>query len=249
MSEKYSEKSKKVLILHGMTGSPIEMQPLGHVLSDQGFDVSIPTLSGHNSRIILFKTTRTASWIKDAYHNLEIVSNHSEHKVHLVGHSFGATLALYLAIFRPKLVASLTLISPTFVIKPLWAHYLLKVMSFLPEKLLDYMPVVPKRKNSMYCLVVPRTSYPVYSLGAAARMLRIVGRVIPKLSSLSINTLILRDPNDHLSHLRSLNFLKKRCRKNTLSIIELEDAHHEFLAGKHRQQAFDIIGKFLEKNA
>lgn len=240
--------SPKVLLFHGMTGSPIELQPLGHNLGESGYEVSIPTLSGHNSKINLFKTTRTASWVKDAYHNLEQSSEHSRFKVHLVGHSFGATLALYLALFRPKLVASLTLISPTLVIKPLWANYLLTFLSFLPEKLLDFMPLIPKRKNSMYCLVVPRTAYPVYSLGAAARMNRIIRRVTPRLSDLSVKTLILRDPNDHISHEKTLSLFKRKCKSDVLEVIEMEDAHHEFLAGKHRAQAFEIIGKFIQKN-
>jgi esterase/lipase len=228
-----------------MTGSASEMQPLGSILSENGFQVTIPTLSGHSSKLSHFKTTKTAAWIKDAYQNLELCSQHSSTKVHLIGHSFGASLGLYLALFRPSLIASLTLISPTFVIKPIWAHCLIKLLSYLPEKAIDLLPLLPKRHNNMYCLVVPRTAYPVYSIGAAARMMQIIARIVPKLSHLAVNTLILRDPNDHLSHQSSLNLLRSKCRPDLLEIIELEDANHELLAGKHRQQAFELIRKFI----
>ena len=79
-------------------------------------------------------------------------------------------------------------------------------------------------------------------------MFRIIRRIRSKLSKLSITTLVLRDPNDHLSHGETLDILKNGCPRTLLQVIELEDAHHELLAGKHRQQAFDLVTSFLEKN-
>jgi esterase/lipase len=124
---------------------------------------------------------------------------------------------------------------------------ILNLASKCPEGFLDFLPLVAKRQTSSYCLVVPRTAYPVYSLGATARMFRIIRRIRSKLKKLSISTLVLRDPNDHLSDQESLEILKSECPSSLLEVIELEDAHHELLAGKHRQQAFQLISEFLAK--
>lgn len=232
-------------MLHGMTGSPLELIPLAHVLAEKGFKSFIPTLSGHGSNIKDFRTTRTRTWILDAHRAIEEASQSGTVSCSIIGHSFGATLALYIALWRPSLITKLVMLSPTLVIKPRWANLILNLASACPEGLLDRLPLIPKRQTSSYCLVVPRTAYPVYSLGATARMFRIIRRIRSKLKKLTIPTFVLRDPNDHLSHQDSLAILKSECPKSLLEVIELEDAHHELLAGKHRQQAFELISNFL----
>ena len=236
-----------MLLLHGMTSSQIELVPLAHSLANQGFKSYIPMLSGHGSNINQFRRTRARSWILDAHRAMEEVSDNGNQQIAAVGHSFGATLALYLALNRPSQFKKLVLLSPTLVIKPRWGNSVLSMASRLPERFLDYLPVVPKRSNSSYCLVVPRTAYPVYSIGATARMFRIIRRLKAKLNQLSVPTLILRDPNDHLSHPETISILKANCPKHLIEIVELEDANHELLAGKHRQQAFDLISAFLSR--
>ena len=232
-----------------MTGSPLELLPLAHVLAEKGFRSYIPVLSGHGSTLKEFRITRARSWVLDAHRAIEEATNFGNENCAIVGHSFGATLALYLALGRPSLINRVVLLSPTLVIRPRWGSTVLNLASRLPERILDYLPIIPKRQTSSYCLVVPRTAYPVYSLGATARMFRIIRRVLAKLSNLAICTLVLRDPNDHLSHSDTLDLLKNQCPDNMLEVIELEDAHHELLAGKHRQQAFDLVSGFLEKQA
>lgn len=236
-----------VLMLHGMTGSPLELIPLAHILAEKGFKSFIPALSGHGTNLRDFRHTRAKSWVQDAHRAIEQATDGGQTRCSIVGHSFGATLALYVALGRPSLIKNIVLISPTLVIKPRSISILLNMASRLPEYLLDFLPLIPKRQTSSYCLVVPRTAYPVYSLGATARMFRIIRRVIPKLSRLKICTLLLRDPNDHLSHNKTLEIIKNACPDRILKVIELADAHHELLGGKHRQQAFELISDFLKR--
>ena len=233
-------------MIHGMTGSPLELIPLAHILAEKGFRSFIPVLSGHATTLRDFRRTRAKSWVQDAHRAIEEATNGGNLRCSIIGHSFGATLALYLALGRPSLIKNIVLLSPTLVIKPRSISILLNLASRLPEYLLDFLPLIPKRQTRSYCLVVPRTAYPVYSLGATARMFRIVRRVVAKLSRLKISTLLLRDPNDHLSHEKTLDIIKNACPDSILKVIELEDAHHELLGGKHRQQAFELISDFLK---
>lgn len=232
-------------MLHGMTGSQFELLPLAQILSEKGIQSFIPMLSGHGTTLRDFRLTRARAWVLDAHRALEEVSENGRVPCAIVGHSFGATLGLYIALGRPSLVQKLVLLSPTLVIRPRWGSAVLNFASRLPERVLDFLPIIPKRQTSSYCLVVPRTAYPVYSLGATARMFRIIRRVKARLRNLIVPTLVLRDPNDHLSHHETLTILKSHCPPTGLEIIELEDAHHELLAGKHRQQAFDLIFNFV----
>ncbi|MDA9207988.1 alpha/beta hydrolase [Octadecabacter sp.] len=57
---------------------------------------------------------KSAPWVGDNYHSdvLGIVDELADEPAHVIGHSFGATVALRLAIEQPHRVARLTLIEP-----------------------------------------------------------------------------------------------------------------------------------------
>ncbi len=84
-----------ILLLHGFTASTQEVEGLGLALAEEGFTVLAPLLPGHNRNFAEFRETGAEDyyrWIEEKYETL------NQFKIiHVVGLSFGATLALHVA--------------------------------------------------------------------------------------------------------------------------------------------------------
>ena len=99
-----------IILVHGYTGSPLEMSELGKALSDQlNYSVYIPRLPGHGTDSLDFQKTDRKDWLRKIYD--EILNHQNDYEnIHLIGLSMGAIISLLASLhFKIK---SLFLISP-----------------------------------------------------------------------------------------------------------------------------------------
>ncbi|GGL75298.1 alpha/beta fold hydrolase [Wenxinia marina] len=97
--------AEAALLLHGGLSRSERLMPLAGALADR-MTMVVPDLPGHG---------RSPDWDGQGdYHAacVEAVAPLAEAGMHLIGHSFGGTVALRLAIERPGMVSRLTLIEP-----------------------------------------------------------------------------------------------------------------------------------------
>jgi carboxylesterase len=85
-----------VLLLHGLTGTPDEVRPLGEFLARHGYSVLIPWLAGHGTSPADLSRTRWQDWDKSALRSLDKLKERCT-RVTVGGLSMGACLALHLA--------------------------------------------------------------------------------------------------------------------------------------------------------
>jgi carboxylesterase len=88
------------LLIHGFTGAPTEMRPLGEYLAGFGYSVLGIRLAGHGTKIEDLNRMIWQDWsasVLDGWHLLEA----SATKIFLIGLSMGGALALYHASFLP----------------------------------------------------------------------------------------------------------------------------------------------------
>ncbi len=98
--------SEGCLLIHGFTGSPKEMKPLGQFLADGGFHVYAVRLAGHGTTVEDLMGTGWRDWRLSAKTALDYLAQ--QHPVvHIVGLSLGGLMALDLAsdLERGKVVA------------------------------------------------------------------------------------------------------------------------------------------------
>lgn len=88
------------LLIHGFTGAPTEMRPLGEYLADQGYSVMGIRLTGHGTRIEDMNRVQWKDWSASVLDGWHMLSNVTE-EVYLMGLSMGGALALYHASFLP----------------------------------------------------------------------------------------------------------------------------------------------------
>ncbi|MDP2791579.1 MAG: alpha/beta fold hydrolase [Rectinemataceae bacterium] len=100
-----------VLLLHGFTGYPGEMEPLATGLASAGYAVSAPRLPGHGTCRRDFLLTRAEDWARRAY-DAYLDLRASYEIVHVCGHSMGALLASAIAVSFS--VPRLILLAPAF---------------------------------------------------------------------------------------------------------------------------------------
>lgn len=101
-----------VLCLHGLTGTPFEVRPLGEALAREGFAVRGPVLAGHAARAEDLVKTSWVDWLATAEAALdEVARRNGGRPVGVVGFSTGALLALRLCRIRPAAIAAVAALS------------------------------------------------------------------------------------------------------------------------------------------
>ncbi|MBE4750940.1 alpha/beta fold hydrolase [Corallococcus sp. ZKHCc1 1396] len=100
------------LLLHGFTGSPWEVRPLGEALAARGMRVVAPRLPGHGTTPEALLDVDHHDWQDAAEDALTALCREGHRRVFVAGLSMGALLALRLAAHHPDRVRGLALVAP-----------------------------------------------------------------------------------------------------------------------------------------
>jgi carboxylesterase len=125
------------LLIHGFTGSPMEMRPLGEFLADQGYSVLGVRLAGHATDITDMKRMTWLDWSNSVLDGWNLLQPNTK-EIFLIGLSMGGVLALYHASFLPA-VGVVSLSTP-YQIEPSLQLTLLPLLSWI-------LPYVNKGKS------------------------------------------------------------------------------------------------------
>jgi len=98
------------LLLHGFTGSPWEVRPLGEALAARGLYVRAIQLPGHGSTPEALLDVDHGAWLQAAAQALFSLGHHR--RIYVAGLSMGALLSLLLAAHYPERVQGLALMAP-----------------------------------------------------------------------------------------------------------------------------------------
>jgi carboxylesterase len=122
-----------VLVVHGFTGSPLEMQPAVDFLTVEGFSIYQVRIAGHGSKAENLNLTTYKDWYESARYGYFLLKRNCR-KVFIMGESMGGLVALSVAAFNQtdgvimlapciKMRSSLTRLSP----------FLHRFVKFLPK--------------------------------------------------------------------------------------------------------------------
>lgn len=128
-----------VLLLHGLTGTPKEMQTVGKRLNQRGFTLSCQVLAGHCSTTEDLLATRWQDWADSAEAALLRLQSQVD-AVFVAGLSAGAVLSPYLADRYPETIRRTALCSTTLK----WDGWSIPKLNFLLPLILR-LPYFDKR--------------------------------------------------------------------------------------------------------
>src|SRR5215469_2208865 len=99
-----------VLLLHGFTGTPFEVRPLGERLARRGLTIVGPVVPGHCTSARSLEGTTWHDWEAGATAALDGLRARCD-RVAVAGLSMGGLLAARLAFLRPQQIDALVLMS------------------------------------------------------------------------------------------------------------------------------------------
>ena len=236
-----------IILLHGMTGTPVEMAGIATVLSARGHKVILPELPGHSGGIGKLRVTHTDAYLKFAEEILIKLVNESREPVSLCGLSFGAILALYLSSSLPAIVGKVALLSVPIRFRSFMREELLTFLSLLPESVLDLLPAVQKQKRAVGYLAKQHICLPQHSIGAAARLVKIRRKILSNLRSVGSPLLVLQDPKDHHLSIDGVAELRKLAVNTTISVEWMRGGEHELPLGHMCQAVENRIVSFFDQ--
>lgn len=100
-----------VLMVHGFTGSPASMRPIGEGLASEGLSVEGVRLPGHGTDVEDLRSRRWTEWVDAAAAGLDALRRRCRTIVTL-GQSMGASVVLSLVASRPHEVDGIALTNP-----------------------------------------------------------------------------------------------------------------------------------------
>ncbi len=100
-----------VLMVHGFTGSPASMRPIGEWLASQGVSIEGVRLPGHGTDVEDLRTRRWTEWVDQAARGLDALLERCRTVV-AFGQSGGASVVLALVASRPHDVDGIALTNP-----------------------------------------------------------------------------------------------------------------------------------------
>jgi carboxylesterase len=215
------------LLLHGFTGSPAEMRPLGEYLSAKGIAVNAPLLAGHGSQPDDLNQVAWQDWVSSAEEALAALKASCQ-SLFLCGLSMGALLACHLALEHPE-CAGLILYAPALKVRNRWLP-----LAPLLQKIIHQFP-----HGDSTDLVDPEASarlwhYPTYPVAGAAQLLGLQRRVRRTLRRIQMPTLVFHSTADGSVHPDSARLLCKRLGASDRTLVTLHNSGHCMLVDAER---------------
>ncbi|MBV9159942.1 MAG: alpha/beta fold hydrolase [Candidatus Kaiserbacteria bacterium] len=231
---------RRVLIIHGYTGSPDEFRELAHDLAQRlSAYVSVPLLPGHGTTLADLERTSYKQLIDYGMQKAREMAAAGK-PLAIIGHSFGGYIAA-LAAEEIKLKALVLAVTPYRLKWPIFIPGMELVMRMRTEwrkkmseeerearKGLFYYPAMPGR-----------------ALGYLKRGIRAMRLILP---SLKMPILTIHTRNDQLTYSSSGSIMLKKSGGNPENkSIVLEHRRHGIFYGVGKEEVVRDISDFLAK--
>lgn len=229
---------KGVLLIHGLTGAPIEMRPIAKLLQRAGYTVHVPLLAGHCAGSAALLRTGWRDWYASVDAARARLAGEVG-QVYVGGICAGAALALLLARRRPE-IAGVAAYSMTFrydgwaMPNLAWAADLIQLFAGLPGlRALGFAERDPfgLKDEALRARVAKAQStkasdmLDIFPLGALRELYRLGRHVAREAPGIAAPTLIVHARDDDMSSLANAVRLRSLL-GGPAELHVLEDSYH-----------------------
>lgn len=179
-----------VLVLHGFTGQPMSVAGPAAAFAAAGFDVEVPTLPGHGTRMEDMIPTRWADWVGEASAAYGRLAARVD-RVLVAGLSMGGALACRMAVDHPS-VAGLVLVNPA--AEPP-GDALFDILRLALEQGIEVSPGIG---SDIARPGVTEAAYDGAPVAPALSMYEGIRELAPRLPEISCPVLLFTSPQDHV---------------------------------------------------
>ncbi len=244
-----------VLMLHGLSGSNLEVARIAQSLHARGFSVFAPNIEGY---CFDTQTTPWQDWIEKAKEHLERMLTRYE-TVSVLGLSMGATLALALA--EQENIASMALLGTAMDYKGWaipWYRFLLRLGRIFPEINFTYKEEPPfgvknpelraKMKQSFTKRKYAEAGGEEISLKHLIQGDYLIEYVQKNLDAVSAPVLVIHAIEDETCSVRGAEKMFNQINSKHKEFIYLGDSYHLITIDNQRQTVFNEVERFFCAN-
>jgi carboxylesterase len=253
---------RAVILFHGLSSSPLEVQLLGRGLQRAGYTVYLPHLPGYGddgqgqNRLV----THRQAWLAQALLEFDTVREKHEHVV-IGGLCIGATLALNVAAQRPDQAAAFIALSITLWYDGWtlpWYRIFLPLAAYVPFGMrysfreLPPYGVKDERMRAWIAREMAKTESSIAgastlsarSLIQAQRLCRETRRVLPQIS---LPILVIHAMEDDMSSPRNPEYLIRHIHSRLTRYVVLRDSYHMITLDQEKDRVLAETRDFLNQ--
>lgn len=228
--------NKAVLLLHGYTGAPSEMRPLGDYLHALGYTVSCVRLPGHGTSIKDLEATTATDWYCAAEAEcLELLARFDS--VYVAGLSMGGLLAI-------KLAAKLPVQKAAFISAPIFVQDKRAPLLAFLRFFIHYLPKHKKNYQELQEYCISYAKMPTKPLMSLFKMLNECKNKL--LAEIKIPCLILQSKTEHTVQPRSAEYIyNKLAAASSRRLVWFEHSGHILTLDREHEAVFKKIADFF----
>lgn len=235
--------SEPVVVIHGLTATPVSLKQFADDLAVRDFSTYIPLLSGHGAEPSSLLGSSHQVWLEEVRRTIHRAYEKHQKKVHLIGTSMGGNIALILAHELKDLVQSASVIGTPVDFKDgYWLKYTINIV----KRFYKYHPKPEDQQKYYESLGV----YPVWTGDAIHEMIKLIRKSQKILADVSVRTLVMQSLDDPVvlqsSARRIYNGLTSIPDEDKIEIL-LHHKSHVPIVGPTRQFATEIIIDFMQR--
>ena len=227
-----------ILLVHGLTGTPKEMRPLGDYLAKKGYTVLGLRLPGHATNIMDLMHIQWQDWlqaVEDGYYQLQSTMR----RTFIVGLSMGGILALSAAARLP--VAGVAALSTPYTLPPdprmPFAKYLRVFMPQVAKQPADWNDQTAAQGHIEY------PAYPTHSIVEVNELLSVMRASLPLIKAPVLLVHSLADGSIAYGNMQEIyNHLNA-----PKEMVELKHSGHMVTVDLEKEQVFQAIQQFIRK--
>jgi len=225
-----------ILLIHGFTGSPAELRPLGIFLRNLGYTVYAPLLAGHGTTPEDLKETTWQDWWESVLGGYERLESQEMEQIFVVGHSMGGLLSLYLATQR-SVAGVVSLCAPIWLKD--WRATFVPVLRYL-------IPYHQRSKKEAHIesQLVPYERTPLVSIEELKKLMKTVKALIPQVE---VPTLVVQAKHDETISAKSANYIYEHLASKEKALSWYEHSSHMITVDKERERLFEEIEAFIQR--
>lgn len=227
------------LLVHGFTGTPAEMRPLGVHLHEQGYSALGIRLFGHGTRPEDMIRARRGDWLADVESGVNVLRGMCDMVV-AAGLSMGGLLALW-AGEQGAVEAVVCLSTPLAMPRNgrmRFARALSRLVRFVPKGAPDWHDAAAAQGH---------VTYPAYPTRAAAELRDLMRDVRRNLPNMRAPLLIVQARGDKAVPPESMEVLLKNVGSADKDALWLEDSGHVITRDRQRRTVFDAVSDFINR--